>query len=142
MACENTPTDLAEDVHKGLLHQDRGKTSRGWHTLLQELCHHEHFRIARELRHTLLQGAFSTSMQLCLVDAPLPTGSPTKSILGLPLEFMRKGFDKGRGALQGVRVAALPEGSLEKALGDVAAAQKSWEDRFEGAKPAGAKAGG
>jgi signal transduction histidine kinase len=32
---------------------------------------------------------------------------------------MRKGFDKGRGALQGVRVAALPEGSLEKALGDV-----------------------
>jgi hypothetical protein len=110
MACENTPTDFAERVDKGL--------------------YKEHLRFARELPHTLLpgllprllqglQGFLSASMRLCLVDAPLPVDSPTKPIPGLPLELMRKGFDKGRGALLGVRVAALPDGSLEKALGDV-----------------------
>jgi signal transduction histidine kinase len=107
MACENTPTDFAERVDKEL--------------------YEEHLRFARELRHTLLpgllprllQGFLSVSMRLCFVDAPLPVDSPTKPILGLPFELMRKGFDKGRGALLGVRVAALPDGSLEKALGDV-----------------------
>jgi signal transduction histidine kinase len=107
MASENTPTGFAERVHKGF--------------------YKEHLLVARELRQTLLpglvqgwlQGLLGASMRLCFVDAPLPADSPTKPILELPLELMRKGFDKGRGALQGVRVAALPDGSLEKALGDV-----------------------
>jgi signal transduction histidine kinase len=124
MACENTPTGFGECVHKELLNQDRrGKTGRVWHALLQQTRYQEHLCIARELRHALsqrlLQGFLNASMRLCFVDAPLPADSPTKPILGLPLELMRKGFDKGRGALQGVRVAALPDGSLEKALGDV-----------------------
>jgi signal transduction histidine kinase len=118
MACENTPTDLAEGVHQGLVNQDRD-SSRGWRALLRQACHKEHFRIARELRHTLLQGAFSTSMQLCLVEERLPADSPTKPILSRPLYLIRKVFDKGRGALQGLRFPAPPDGSLEKALGDI-----------------------
>jgi len=124
MASENTPT---ESVHKGFLHQGRGKTNHGWHALLHQTHFKEHLRLAREVRQSFLrgllqalpQGLLNTSMRLCFVDAPLPADSPSRPVLGLPLEFMRKGFDKGRGALLGVRVAALPDGSLEKALGDV-----------------------
>lgn len=118
MACENTPTELAEGVHKGIFHQDRD-TCRGWRALLQQACLTEHFRIAQELRHTLLQGAFSTSMQLCLVNERLPVDSATKPFLSRPLYMMRKVFEKGRGALQGRRSPSLPNGSLEKALGDI-----------------------
>jgi signal transduction histidine kinase len=126
MACENTPTEFAEGVPKGLLHRDRG-TSRGWHALLQQTRHREHLRVAWELRHTLLpgslqgllQGLLSASMQPCLVDERLPADSPTNSILRRPLYLIRKVFDKGRGALQGLRFPALPDGSLEKALGDI-----------------------
>jgi signal transduction histidine kinase len=117
MASENTPTDLAEGVHQGFLNQDRD-TRRGWRARLQRTCHKEHFRIARELRHTLLQGAFSTSMQFCLVHERLPA-APTKPILSGPLYLIRRVFDKGRDALQGLRFTALPDGSLEKALGDI-----------------------
>ena len=131
MAYENTSTELAEGAHKGLVHQDRGKTSRSWHAFLQQTRFKEPLRLVRELRHSLLsgllpgllpgllQGLLSASMRLCFVDAPIPADSPTKPILGLPLEFMRKGLDKGRGALRGVRFAALPVGSLEKALSDI-----------------------
>jgi histidine kinase/DNA gyrase B/HSP90-like ATPase len=106
MAYENTPTEFAERVHKGLSQQDQGKTSRGWHALLQEL------------RHGLLPGAL-TPMQLCLVDQRLPADSPTMPLLQRPFYLIRKVFDKGRGALQGMRLPALPDGSLEKAMGDI-----------------------
>ena len=131
MACENTPTEFAEHVHRGLPHPDRGQSTRSWHAFLQQTRFKEPLRLVRELRHSLLsgllpgslsgllQGLLSASMRLCFVDAPLPADSPTKPILGLPLEFMRKGLDKGRGALRGVRFAALPVGSLEKALSDI-----------------------
>jgi signal transduction histidine kinase len=87
-------------------------------------------RISRELRDTLsqglqglsqrlLQGLLSASMQLCPVDDGLPADSPPKPILLRPLHLLRKAFDKGRGAIQGTRFPALPDGSLEKALRDI-----------------------
>jgi signal transduction histidine kinase len=119
MTWENTATAFAEHVHKGLLRQDRGNTSRRWHALLQQARHKERLRIARELHDTLLQGFLSASMQLCLVDEGLPADSPAKPVLRRALELVRKGLDEGRRALLGLRTAALPEGSLEKALGDI-----------------------
>jgi signal transduction histidine kinase len=119
MACEYTPTEFPETVHQGLLHHDRGKTNRGWYALPQQTRHNEHLRIARELRHTWLQGLLSASMQPCLVNERLPADLPTKPILRRPLDLIRKAFDKGRGSLQGLRFPALPDGSLEKALGDI-----------------------
>jgi signal transduction histidine kinase len=119
MAWENTATGFAEGVHRGLFRQDRGNTSRRWHTLLQQARHKERLRIARELHDTLLQGFLSASMQLSFVDEGLPADSPAKPVLRRALDLMRKGLDEGRRALLGLRFAALPEGSLEKALGDV-----------------------
>jgi signal transduction histidine kinase len=119
MTWENAPTEFAERVHKGLLRQDRGKTSRSWRALLQQACLKERLRIARELHDTLLQGFLSASMQLGFVDEGLPADSPAKPILRRALDLMRKGLDEGRRALLGLRSAALPEGSLEKALSDI-----------------------
>jgi signal transduction histidine kinase len=76
-------------------------------------------RIARELHDTLLQGFLTASMQLCVVDDWLPADSPAKPILRRALDLIRKGLDEGRGALLGLRPPALPDGSLEKALGDM-----------------------
>jgi signal transduction histidine kinase len=118
-ALENASTGFAERVHGGFFRQDRDNTSRRWHALLQQARHKERLRIARELHDTLLQGFLSASMQLCLVDEGLPADSPAKPILRRALELIRKGLDEGRRALLGLRTAALPEGSLEKALGDV-----------------------
>jgi signal transduction histidine kinase len=118
MACENTPTEFPERIHKGLLHRDRG-TSSGWHAVLQQTCHKERLRIARELRHALLRTLLSDSMQFCLVNERLPADSPTRPILRRPLDLLRKAFDRGRGDLQGLRFPELPDGSLEKALGDI-----------------------
>jgi signal transduction histidine kinase len=112
MACENTPTEFPERVHKVLPHQGRGETGRGWHALLQQTRHHDH------VRHTWLQGLLGASMQPCLVDE-LPADSPTQPILRRPLDLVRKAFNKGRGSLQVLRFPALPDGSLEKALGDI-----------------------
>jgi signal transduction histidine kinase len=119
MAWENAPIMFTERVHKGLLRQDRSKTSPGWRALLQQARHKERLRIARELHDTLLQGFLSASMQLCVVDDCLPADSPAKPILRRALEVIRKGLDGGRGALLGLRHPALPDGSLEKALGDI-----------------------
>ena len=119
MALENTATAFAERVHKGLLRQDRGKTSRGWRALLQQARHKERLRIARELHDTLLQRFLSASMQLCFVDEWLPAASPAKPILRRALDLIRKGLDERRGALLGLRSPALPDGSFEKALGDI-----------------------
>jgi signal transduction histidine kinase len=119
MAWENTATGFAERVEDELLRPDRGKASRGWRALLQQARHKERLCIARELHDTLLQGFLSASMQLSFVHEGLPADSPAKPILRRALELIRKGLDEGRGALQGLRSAALPEGSLEKALGDV-----------------------
>ena len=119
MAWENTPTEFTEHVHKGLLRPDRDKTSSGWRALLQQARLKERLRIARELHDTLLQGFLSASMQLCLVDDWVPADSPAKPILLRALDLIRKGLDEARGALQGLRSQALPEGSLEKALGDI-----------------------
>jgi hypothetical protein len=58
-------------------------------------------------------------MQLCFVDEGLPADSPAKPILRRALDLIHIGLDEGRRALLGLRSAALPEGSLEKALGDV-----------------------
>jgi signal transduction histidine kinase len=119
MPWENAPTGFAERVQEGLLRQDRGKTSRRWRALLQQASHKERLCIARELHDTLLQGFLSASMQLSFVDEGLPADSPAKPILRRALDLMRKGLDKGRGALLGLSSAALSEGSLEKALGDI-----------------------
>jgi signal transduction histidine kinase len=119
MAWENTATGFAERVQDVLLGPGRGKASRCWRALLQQARHKERLRIARELHDTLLQGFLSASMQLSFVDEGLPSDSPAKPILRRALDLIRKGLDEGRGALQGLRSAALPEGSLEKALGDV-----------------------
>jgi signal transduction histidine kinase len=119
MTRENTLTEFAERVHRGVLRQDRGNTSRRWRALLQQAVHKERLCIARELHDTLLQGFLSASMQLCFVDDGLAAESPAKPILRRALELIRKGLDEGRDALLGLRSAALPEGSLEKALGDI-----------------------
>src|SRR5208282_775575 len=63
MACENTPTEFAERVRKGLLHQDCGNTSRDWHALLQQTRHKEHLRIAREIHRTWLRELFQGLLQ-------------------------------------------------------------------------------
>jgi signal transduction histidine kinase len=119
MTWENAPTGFAERLHRGLLRQNRGNTSRRWRALLQQARHKERLCIARELHDTLLQGFLSASMQLSFVDEGLPADSPAKPILRRALDLIRKGLDEGRGALLGLRSAALPEGSLEKALGDM-----------------------
>jgi signal transduction histidine kinase len=119
MAWENAPMGFAERIHEGLFRQDRGKTSRGWRALLQQARHKERVRIARELHDTLLQGFLSAAMQLSFADEGLPADSPAKPILRRALDLIRKGLDEGRGALLGLRSAALSEGSLEKALGDL-----------------------
>lgn len=119
MTWENTPTAFAECVHKGLLRPDRGKTGRGWRALVRQARLKERLRIARELHDTLLQGFLSASMQLCIVDDWLTADSPAKPILRRALDLIRKGLDEARGALLGLRAPALPEGSLEKALGDI-----------------------
>jgi signal transduction histidine kinase len=118
MTWENTPTAFAERVHKGILRQYRGKTSRDWRALLQQARHKERLCIARELHDTLLQGFLSASMQLCCLDEWLPADSPAKPILRRASDLIRKGLDEGRAALLGLRSPALPDGSLEKALGD------------------------
>jgi hypothetical protein len=131
MAYENTPTEFTEPVHHGLLHQDRAKTSSDWDALLRQTRHKEHLRIARQIHRTrllglfqewlqeLLPGILGASMQLCLVDEPFPADSPTKPPLRHPLNLLCKAFGRGRGALQGRRFPALPDGSLEKALRDI-----------------------
>lgn len=119
MARENTTTAFAEDVHKGILRRDRSKTSCGWRALLQQARHKERLRIARELHDTFLQGFLSASMQLCLVDEWLPADSPAKPLLRRVVDLIRKGLDEARGTLLGLRSPALPDGSLEKALGDI-----------------------
>jgi signal transduction histidine kinase len=119
MVQENAPTALTAGIHKGLFRKDRGGTNRAWHALLQQARHAERLRIARELHDTLLQGLLGASMQLCLVDDGLPTDSPAKPILRRALDLIRKGLDEGRGALLGLRSPELPDGSLEKALGDI-----------------------
>jgi signal transduction histidine kinase len=119
MTWENGTTALADRVHKGLLRQNRGKTRRGWRALLQQARHRERVRIARELHDTLLQGFLSASMQLCLVDEWLAADSPAKPVLRRALDLIRKGLDEGRAALLGLRSPALPDASLEKALGDI-----------------------
>jgi len=142
MALENTSADFAERLHTGLLHQDRAD----WRALLQTR-HKEHLRLAREIHRIRLQLLFqgllqgllqvlsagvsqgflqgfpgASTMQLCLVDAPLPANSPAKPILlrpfAFPLALLREAFDKGRDTLQGPRRHALSDGSLEKALGE------------------------
>jgi signal transduction histidine kinase len=119
MTWENRPTEFAERFHRGLLRTNRGSTSRHWRALLQQARHTERLRIARELHDTLLQGFLSASMQLCFVDDHLPADSPTKPILRRALDLIRKGLDDGRAALLGLRSGALPDGSLEKALGEI-----------------------
>jgi len=119
MTRENAPMGFAERIQEGLFLQDRGKTSRGWRALLQQARHKERLRIARELHDTLLQGFLSASMQLSFADDGLPADSPAKPILRRALDMIRKGLDEGRGVLLGLRSAALSEGSLEKALGDI-----------------------
>jgi signal transduction histidine kinase len=119
MTWENKPTEFAERSHRGLLPTYRGGTNRHWRALLQQARHTERLRIARELHDTLLQGFLSASMQLCLVDDMLPADSPAKPTLRRALDLIRKGLDEGRGALLGLRSAALPDGSLEKALGNI-----------------------
>jgi signal transduction histidine kinase len=116
MTWENTATECDR---RGFLCQDRDNSNRRWRARLQQARHKERLRIARELHDTLLQGFLSASMQLCFVDEGLPANSPAKPILGRALDLMRKGLDEARRALMGLRSAALPEGSLEKALGDV-----------------------
>ena len=116
---ENRPAEFAEPVHRGLLPTYRGSTTRHWRALLQQARHQERLRIARELHDTLLQGFFSASMQLCLVDDLLPADSPAKPILRRALDLIRNGLDEGRDALLGLRSAPMPDGSLEKALGNI-----------------------
>ena len=118
MAWENAPISFAERTPEGLLRQDPTKISPGWRALLQQARHNERLRIARELHDTLLQGILGASMQLCVVDDLLPGDSPAKPILRRALDLMRKGLDEGRGVLLGLR-PPLPDGSLEKALGDI-----------------------
>lgn len=119
MAWENTSTDFMEHVRMGPLPHNRGTTSRRWRALLQQARYKERLRIARELHDTLLPGFLGAAMQLCSVDDGLPADSPAKPILRRALDLICKGLDKGRAALLGLRSPVLPEGSLEKALGDV-----------------------
>jgi signal transduction histidine kinase len=119
MTWENRPAEFAERVHRGLLPTSRGSTTRHWRALLQQARHQERSRIARELHDTLLQVFLSASMQLCLADDMLPADSSAKPILRRALDLIRKGLDDGRHALLGLRSARLPDGSLEKALGNI-----------------------
>ena len=119
MAWENTSTQLTEHFHSGHLRQHRGNATWRWRALLQQARHKERLRIARELHDTLLQAFLGASLQLCLVDDRLPADSPAKPILRRALDLIRKGLDEGRAALLGLRSPALPEGSLERALGDI-----------------------
>lgn len=119
MTWEHTPIHSAERFHSELLPQGRGSARRHWRALLQQARHKERLRIARELHDTLLQGFLSASMQLCFANDGLPADSPAKPILKRALDLIRKGLDEGRNVLMGLRSAALPDGSLEKALGDI-----------------------
>jgi signal transduction histidine kinase len=119
MTWENAPTESAEHAHEGILRQDGRKTSSSWRTLVWQARHKERLRIARELHDTLLQGFLGASIQLCIADERLPADSPAKPILRRALDLIRKGLDEGSAALLGLRSPALPDGSLEKALGDV-----------------------
>jgi signal transduction histidine kinase len=119
MTWENAPTEFAEHDHVGLPPQGGAKTSSSWRTLVWQARHKERLRIARELHDTLLQGFLGASMQLCIADERLPADSPAKPILRRALDLVRKALDEGRAALLGLRSPALPDGSLEKALGDI-----------------------
>jgi len=95
MAWENASTVSAERIHRGLPRQDQGKTSPCW------------------------LGFLSASIQFCFVHASFPADSSAKPMLRRALALMRKRLDAGRGALLGPRSPVLPDGSLEKALGDI-----------------------
>ena len=118
MGWENASISFPERSPQGFRRQDQSKTSHGWRALLHQARHKERLRIARELHDTLLQGILSASMQLCVVDDRLPGDSPAKPILRRALDLLRKGLNDGRGVLLGLR-PPLPDGSLEKALGDI-----------------------
>ena len=118
MTWENRPTEFTGRFHRGLL-PTRGSASPHWRALLRQERHKERLRIARELHDTLLQGFLSASMQLCFVDDQLPEDSPAKPILRRALDLIRKGLDQGRDALLGLRSAALLDGTLEEALGNI-----------------------
>lgn len=119
MTLENTTTAFVEHVYEGILRRDRSKTSCDGLALLQQARHQERLRIARELHDTFFPGFLSASMQLCLVDDWLPADSPAKPVLRRVLDLIRKGLDEGRGILLGLRSPTSPDGSLEKALGDI-----------------------
>jgi signal transduction histidine kinase len=139
MGREDTPTEFAEGVHEGLIHKDRGESGRAWDALLRQMRHDEHLRSAQEFHTTGLAGLFyglsrgrlrgwlegflgASTMQLCLADSGLPADSSTKPIVRHPSALMRKAFNRGRDTLPGPRRLALPDGSLEKALGEI------WDD--------------
>jgi ligand-binding sensor domain-containing protein/signal transduction histidine kinase len=76
----------------------------------------ERTRIAQELHDTLLQGVFSASMQLDVVEDQTPHDSPTKPLLRRVLQLMNQVTEEGRNALRGLRVPAGESLSLETAL--------------------------
>jgi signal transduction histidine kinase len=80
----------------------------------------ERTRIARELHDTLLQGVFSTSMQLHVAVDQLPADYPGKASFGRVLQLMGQVIEEGRNAVRGFRSIERGTEDLKQAFTRVA----------------------
>jgi signal transduction histidine kinase len=76
----------------------------------------ERTRIARELHDTLLQGVFSTSMQLNVAVDQLPEDSPARPSFARVVQLMGQVIEEGRNAVQGFRSIERETEDLERAF--------------------------